>query len=35
MLWMAVATILIALVGIVLSVRADAKAEPDVADWDR
>jgi hypothetical protein len=35
MLWMAVATILIALVGIVLAVRADAKAEPDVADWDR
>ena len=35
MLWIAVATILLALIGIVLAVRADAKAEPDVADWDR
>ena len=29
MLWMAVATILLALIGIVLAVRADAKARTD------
>ena len=35
MLWIAVATIPLALIGIVLAIRADAKAEPDVTDWDR
>ena len=35
MLWIAVATIPPALIGIVLAIRSDAKAEPDIADWDR
>jgi hypothetical protein len=35
MLGIAVATIPLALIGIVLAIRADAKAEPDIAERDR